>query len=374
MNQYFATVARGLEELAAQELQELGAEKVVPEFTGVSFEGDRALLYRVNLWARLPFRVLRRLDTFSCKDEKALYRGIQSIDWGAYLTPDRTFAVRATGKNRQLNHSHFSALQVKNAIVDQQRHYFGERSTIDTEQPDLLVNVHITETRCVVSLDSSGGSLHRRGYRPAVGEAPLKETLAAALIRLSEWTPDQPFLDPLCGSGTLPIEAGLKALNIAPGLFRDRFGFEQWHDFDVQQWEHLYQQAEAATKTELSAPIVGSDRNAEILQAAQNNAFACGISDYIDLHYAEFADIEPPADHGVLICNPPYGDRLGRNDDLAAFYKLMGDIFKQRFKGWTAFVLTGNLALAKCIGLRPSRRFIVYNGSIECRLLKYELY
>jgi putative N6-adenine-specific DNA methylase len=374
MSHYFATVARGLEELAAQELQDLGAEKVVPEFTGVSFEGDRSLLYRVNLWARLPFRILKRLDAFACKDEKALYRGIQAIDWGAYLTPDQTLAVRATGKNRQLNHSHFSALQVKNAIVDQQRHYFGERSTIDTEQPDLWINVHISDTRCIVSLDSSGGSLHRRGYRPAVGDAPLKETLAAALIRLSGWTPDQPFLDPLCGSGTLPIEAGLTALNIAPGLFRDRFGFERWRDFDVQQWEQLYQQAEAEIKTELSAPIIGSDRDSDVLQAAQSNALACGISDYLDLYHTELADVEPPADHGILICNPPYGDRLGNDQDLAAFYKQMGDVFKQRFKGWTAFVLTGNMTLAKRIGLRPSRRFIVYNGSIECRFLKYELY
>lgn len=374
MTQYFATVARGLEALAAEELIELGAQKVTPEFAGVSFEGDRTLLYRVNLWARLPFRILMRLCKFACKDDKSLYRGIQGIDWSAYLTPMQTFAVRATGKNRQLNHTHFSALQVKNAIVDQQRQTFGERSHIDVEQPDLFINIHIDDTSCTVSLDSSGGSLHRRGYRPAVGEAPLKETLAAALIRLSEWTPDLSFLDPLCGSGTLPIEAGLKALNIAPGLFRDRFGFESWNDFDVALWDNLLQEAEQNEAPVLDNQILGSDRNPSALEHAQHNAFACGLSQHLTFECKDFAEIYPPSDRGVLLCNPPYGDRLGRDQDLGAFYKLMGDIFKQRFKGWNAFVLTGNLALAKQIGLRPSRRIPVYNGSIECRLLKYELY
>ncbi|TVQ16650.1 MAG: RNA methyltransferase [Leptolyngbya sp. DLM2.Bin15] len=374
MTQYFATVARGLEDLAAQELESLGAQQVSTTFAGVGFEGDRSLLYRVNLWARLPFRILMQLTTFSCANDKALYRGIQSIDWSQYLTPEQTLAVRATGKNPQLNHTHFSALQVKNAIVDQQRQTFGERSSVDLENPDLAVNIHIQGSRCTVSLDSSGGSLHRRGYRPAVGAAPLKETLAAALIQLSDWTPDQPFLDPLCGSGTLPIEAGLKALNIAPGLFRDRFGFEFWHDFDAELWDQLQQEAEAQELSDLPNFIGGSDRDPDVLEQAQQNAYTCGLAHQITFQQREFADLEAPADSGVLMCNPPYGDRLGRDQDLAAFYKLMGDRFKQRFKGWTVFVLTGNLELAKCIGLRPSRRFVVYNGTIECRLLKYEMY
>ncbi|HEY9814853.1 MAG TPA: class I SAM-dependent RNA methyltransferase [Candidatus Obscuribacterales bacterium] len=374
MTQYFATVARGLEDLAAQELESLGAQHVSTTFAGVGFEGDRSLLYRVNLWARLPFRILMQLTTFSCANDKALYRGIQSIDWSQYLTPEQTLAVRATGKNPQLNHTHFSALQVKNAIVDQQRQTFGERSSVDLENPDLAVNIHIQGSRCTVSLDSSGGSLHRRGYRPAVGAAPLKETLAAALIQLSDWTPDLPFLDPLCGSGTLPIEAALRGLNIAPGLFRDRFGFEFWHDFDVELWDQLQQEAEEQELSDLPSFIGGSDRDPEVLDQARHNAYSCGLSEQIIFQQREFADLEAPADSGVLMCNPPYGDRLGRDQDLAAFYKLMGDMFKQRFKGWTAFVLTGNLELAKCIGLRPSRRFVVYNGTIECRLLKYEMY
>ncbi|HEY9647084.1 MAG TPA: class I SAM-dependent RNA methyltransferase, partial [Chroococcidiopsis sp.] len=225
MNQYFATVARGLEPLAAQELEQLGAHAVEPGFCGVAFAGDRTLLYRVNLWARLPFRILMTLRTFPCRDAEDLYRGIQKIDWSQYLTPDMTLAVNATGKSEQLNHTHFTALQVKKAIVEQQQSQTGDRSNVELQSPDLQVSVHIERDHCTVSLDSSGQSLHRRGYRPAVGAAPLKESLAAALIQLSGWQPEQMFYDPLCGSGTLPLEACLKALNIAPGLFRERFGF-----------------------------------------------------------------------------------------------------------------------------------------------------
>lgn len=371
---YFATVARGLEDLAAQELKDLGASQVEPTFTGVSFEGDRPLLYRVNLWARIPFRILMPIKRCPCRDAQQLYRGIQAIDWSDYLTPDQTFAVRATGKNAKLNHSHFTALQVKNAIVDQQRQRFNARSSIDTEQPDLTVNIHIHDHHGVVSLDSSGESLHRRGYRPAVGLAPLKETLAAALIAMTDWTPDQPFLDPLCGSGVLPIEASLKALNIAPGLFRQSFAFETWPDFDADLWQQMRQEAIAQRRSHLPAPIMGSDRDAIALEQAQFNAQQCGLDDLIQLRQQALEDLEAPTNQGTILCNPPYGERIGDAKDLREFYALMGDIFKQRFTGWTAYVLCGNLELAKCVGLRPARRMVVYNGSIECRLLKYELY
>ena len=204
MNQYFATVARGLEALAANELEELGAHAVETGFCGVSFTGDRQLLYRVNLWARLPFRILVKLDEFDCIDAEDLYQGIKAIDWSVYLSPDMTIAVNATGKSDRLNHTHFTALQVKNAIVDQQMDRFGDRSNVDVQDADVKIAVHIDQDICQVSLDSSGDSLHRRGYRPAVGLAPLKESLAAALIRMSDWEPQQMFYDPLCGSGTLP--------------------------------------------------------------------------------------------------------------------------------------------------------------------------
>ncbi|MDZ8096748.1 MAG: THUMP domain-containing protein [Nostoc sp. DedQUE05] len=374
MNQYFATVARGLETLAAQELEQLGAHSVEPGFCGVAFEGDRTLLYRVNLWARLPFRILVNIDEFPCLDAKDLYRGIQTIDWQNYLTPDMTLAVNVTGKNDRLNHSHFTSLQVKNAIVDQQKENLGERSNVELHEPDVRVNVHIERDFCTVKLDSSGNSLHRRGYRPAVGAAPLKESLAAALIQLSSWQPNQMFYDPLCGSGTLPLEACLKALNIAPGLFRESFGFENWLDFDLPLLEKLLQEAKDSQLDSLSAPIWGSDRDENIIEQAINNAQNCGVDNHVWFSQMELADVVAPADSGILFCNPPYGERLGRDSDLGAFYKLLGDVLKQRFKGWTAFVLSGNKELSQSIGLKSSQRIAVYNGTLPCQLMKYELY
>ncbi len=374
MNQYFATVARGLETLAAQELEQLGAHSVTPGFCGVAFEGDRPLLYRANLWARLPFRILVKLKTFPCQDAQDLYRGIQTLDWSQYLTPDFTLAVNATGKNQHLNHTHFTALQVKNAITDQQQQTVDDRSNVEIQNPDVRINVFIDQDFCTVSLDSSGNSLHRRGYRPAVGAAPLKESLAAALIQLSDWQPEQAFYDPLCGSGTLPLEASLKALNIAPGLFRDRFGFETWPDFDLSLWEQLLQKAQSSRIETLSASIGGSDRDAGVVEQAIANAQNCGVGDRVWFAEIDLADVSAPATSGVLFCNPPYGERLGQDSDLGAFYKLLGDILKQRFKGWTAFILSGNKELSQSIGLKSSQRIPVFNGSLPCQLLKYELY
>ncbi|MGD1906781.1 MAG: class I SAM-dependent RNA methyltransferase [Leptolyngbyaceae cyanobacterium] len=374
MNHYFATVARGLENLAAQELSGLGAEQVEPGFCGVAFAGDRPLLYRVNLWARLPFRILVTLGKFPCVTADDLYSGIQSLNWSGHLTPDHTLAVDATGKTHELNHSHFTALQVKNAIVDQQRSRAGIRSDVDTRFPDVRVNVHLHRDQATVSLDSSGSSLHRRGYRPAVGMAPLKESLAAALIALSEWQPGQAFCDPMCGSGTLPLEASLIALNHAPGLRRDRFGFETWPDFDADIWQQLRQDAKAAQIPDLEATIVGCDRNLDVIHQARTNARHCGVGAQLAFHKRDLAQVDAPAASGVVLCNPPYGKRLGKGDDLSSLYKLLGDVLKQRFKGWTAYILSGNKALARAIGLKSAQRWPIYNGTLPCQLMKYELY
>jgi putative N6-adenine-specific DNA methylase len=204
--------------------------------------------------------------------------------------------------------------------------------------------------------------------------APLKETLAAALVEMSEWEPSLPFLDPLCGSGTLPLEASLKALNIAPGVFRRQFAFEKWLDFDEDLWDQLLEEAQSGELDQLKAPIIGSDRDPDILNQARTNAQQCGIAQQIKFNQIDIAQLEAPADSGVIICNPPYGERLGDASELGDFYKLLGDVFKQRFQGWTAFVLTGNKELAKRVGLKTSRRIPVYNGSIPCTFLKYELY
>ncbi len=374
MNQYFATTARGLETVAASELETLGAVDIRPDFTGVHFSGDKALMYRVNLWARTIFRVLMPIAEFRCLDRQMLFREVERISWEDYLKPQNTLAVKCTGSNEKLNHTHFTALQVKDAIALRQKKQFGRRSTVDTNNPDLLVNAHIKDDRCIVSLDSSANSLHRRGYRLAVGSAPLKETLAAALLDMAEYDPDLPFLDPLCGSGTLPVEAALKALNIAPGLLREKFGFTTWQDFDESLWNRLLEEAKNSQLSELKAPIYASDRNYNVLDQGISNAKLCGVADKIKFTKTELSEIEAPAEKGILICNPPYGERLGEVEDLGEFYKLLGDIFKQRFKGWTAYILTGNRELMKKVGLRTSRRLHVYNGSIECTFLKYELY
>ena len=373
-HQYFATVARGLEEVAAKELESLGAKAVNPEFTGVSFQGDKALLYRVNLWSRIIFRVLVPIQDIKSYNAAQLYQNIKKIDWSEYLHPEQTFAVNCTGKSKQLNHSHFTALQIKNAIVDQQQDRFGERSDIDLKTPDILINAHLHDNRCLLSLDSSGESLHKRGYRPAMGVAPLKETLAAALLELTHWTPNLPFLDPMCGSGILPIEAAFKSLNIAPGLRRNSFAFQQWPDFDQLLYEQIVEEAKSCQKNHLQAPVFGSDANSEMIQQAKINTQQCELNHYIQLQQIALEELEPPTDEGVILCNPPYGKRIGNPQELGALYTLLGDILKQKFKGWTAYILSGNKELTKQIGLRTSSRIPIYNGSLPCTLLKYELY
>ena len=374
MNLYFATVARGLESLAGDELKQLGAKDVKPEFTGVRFRGDISLLYRVNLCSRLIFRVLKPIKTIKCGNSQQLYREVQKIYWDEYLDPHKTLAVHCTGTNSELNHTHFTALQIKNAIIDQQRSQTGKRSSVDTRNPDLSINAHINKNKCIISLDSSGDSLHRRGYRPAMGLAPLKETLAAALLEITQWDPSVPFLDPLCGSGTLVLEAGLKALNIAPGSFRQRFGFQSWRDFDRDLWRKIIQETQDSQRGDLPAPIFGSDRSSEIIKQARFNAGYCGLDQDVTFTRQELSKLEAPADTGIIICNPPYGKRIGNAEELGSLYKLLGDIFKQRFKGWTAYILTGNKELGKRVGLRASKRIPVYNGALPCTLLKYELY
>lgn len=374
MNQYYAKVAQGLETIAAQELESLGAQNISPEFTGVSFTGDKTLLYRVNLWARTIFRVLVPIAQVRCVNREVLYKEIKKIPWQQYFSPKNTLAVHCTGTNEKLKHTHYTALQIKDAITEQQIEKFRYRSNIDTKNPQIFINGHIEYNNCILSLDSSGSSLHQRGYRLAMGFAPLKETLAAALLEMAEYSPDLPFLDPLCGSGTLPLEASLKALNIAPGLFKNQFSFMNWRDFNKSIWQDLLIEAKNSQLTELKSIIIGSDKDLEVLSQARNNAKKCGVGDKIRFIQTDLSNLEPPAEKGIIICNPPYGERLGEVEKLGEFYKMLGDIFKQRFTGWTAFILTGNKQLSKQVGLRTSGRIPVYNGPIACTLLKYELY
>ena len=370
---YFATTSRGLEEITAQELTKLGAQEVKPDFTGVHFRGDKELLYRVNLWSRTIFRVLKPIATVKSLNPQQLFRNVQKIRWDEFLQPQQTLSIRCTGKNPQLNHSHFTAIQIKNAIVEQQQKYHKMRSSIDTDSPDIVINAHIHEDECILSLDSTGESLHRRGYRPAVGLAPIKETLAAALLYIAEWTPDKALYDPFCGSGTIIIEAALMGMNIAPGLYRDQFCFENWADYDHELWQSLINEARKSQKTHLP-PLVGTDVDGDIIKQARFNAKTCQIAEQVEFYQRHLVDVTPPAESGILLCNPPYGKRLEDTEALFPLYKLLGDILKQRFTGWTAYILTGNKLLTKKVGLRTSRRIAVNNGGIDCTLLKYELY
>ena len=373
-SQYFATVARGLEKVAAQELKNLNAKNIEITFAGIYFQGDKSLLYRVNIWSRTILRFLMPIFTIRCNDELELYDNVGKIDWSQYLNTEQTFAVNCTGKNPKLNHTHFTALQIKNSIIDQQRDRFKKRSTIDTKNPDILINAHINNNSCILSLDSSGNSLHRRGYRAAMGLAPIKESLAAALLDIAEWTPDVCLLDPMCGSGTIPIEATLKSLNIAVGLNRKSFGFQFWPDFDEKLYKNIINEAVKKQRKKLKAPIFGSDYLLSVIEQARINAKRCNIEKYIDFVQIALKDIEAPVDKGIILCNPPYGKRIGDSQELGKLYKLLGDVLKHRFKGWVAYILSEDKKLTQQIGLRPSNRTPIYNGSLNCTLLKYDLY
>jgi len=373
-HRFFATAAKGVEPVLAGELRALGMRDVVEETGGVRFFGELEAAYRANLWLRTANRVLMTLREFNCPSEQALYDGVRKIDWRRHLTSKMTLAVDANVRSSTMKHSKYAALKTKDAIVDQLREKTGSRPSVDLENPDLRINVHIDRNHCTLSLDTSDESLHKRGYRTAGLEAPLKETLAAALVCFTEWDMKSPFIDPMCGSGTIVIEAALKAANIAPGLIRKTFGFQQWLNFDKNLWDSLVNQAEGLRKPKPQAPIRGYDISGKAISAAMENARAATVGPFVPFIRKDIKDLEPPPGPGVIIVNPPYGERLGQKQELEPLYKTIGDVFKQKCKGYSGFVFTGNLELAKHIGLKASRRIVLFNGPIESRLLKYELY
>lgn len=370
---YFATTAKGLEEVLAAELRNLGVAEVRPVAGGVHFRGSRADGYRACLWLRTANRVLQPIATFACHSADELYQGVGACPWEEFLAPGMTLALDASVRDSALTHSRFAALKGKDAIVDRLRARCGQRPNIDTAQPDLPVNLHIHKNLCTVSLDLAGEGLHRRGYRLERTVAPLRETLAAGLLLLSGWDGETPFVDPMCGSGTLPIEAALLATRTAPGLGRS-FAFQAWPGFDASSWQALRDEAHQLRRP-APAPILGADRDPRALKIARENAARLpGATGGILWDRAEFSRLVPPAGPGTLLCNPPYGERLRDDAALEMLYRNLGDTLKQRWTGWTAWVLTGNLAAAKHVGLKATRRIPLWNGPLECRLLKYELY
>lgn len=372
--EFFATTGRGIEELLAAELRELGMGGVVPERGGVRFTGEMADCWRANLWLRTANRVLVPLSTFPCASPQALYDGVRALPWERWLTPDQTLAVDGNLRDSAMTHSGYVALKTKDAIVDTLRDRYGRRPSVDTRNPDLRVNVHLVKNRCTVSLDSSGVPLDRRGYRLERTEAPLRETVAAALVELSGWSGEAPLVDPMCGSGTILIEAALKAGQRAPGLLRPGFGFQRWPGFDPLLWGELVAEARECALPSPGVPLLGYDRLAKAVEIARHNVSRAGVGGMVTIVKGDVRSFAPPPGPGVMVFNPPYGERLSEEEALKPLYKQIGDVMKQRCTGYTAFLFTGSPELAKCVGLRASRRFVLFNGPIECRLLKYELY
>ena len=369
---YFATAAKGLEEVLAGELRALGVREVEPGTGGVHFRGNRADGYRACLWLRTANRVLQPVASFPCHGVDQLYAGVRDCPWEEFLTPEMTLALDASVRDSALTHSRYVALKGKDAIVDRLRDHYGRRPDVDPAAPDLPVNLHLAGNRCTVSLDLAGEGLHRRGYRLERTIAPLRETLAAGLLLLSGWDGSTPFVDPMCGSGTLPIEAALLATRTAPGLART-YAFQKWPGFEARSWQALRDEAHQQRRP-AAAPILGADRDPRALKAARENAGRQVGAAAIIWTRADFATLAPLPGPGTLLVNPPYGERLKDDGALESLYRSIGDTLKQCWTGWTAWLLTGNLAAAKCIGLKATRRIPLWNGPLECRLLKYELY
>jgi putative N6-adenine-specific DNA methylase len=372
--EFFATAAKGVEDVLADEIRGLGISGISLERGGVRFKGDMKDCYRANLWLRTAQRVLMPVAGFACESPQHLYEGVRSVPWQQYLNPETTLAVSCNLRDSRITHSGFAALKAKDAIVDSIRDFFGRRPDVDTRSPDFLVNLHLVRNHCTVSLDTSGVSLDKRGYRLDKKEAPLRETLAAAIIELTGWDGSIPLVDPMCGSGTIPVEAALKASRRAPGLTRPGFGFQRWSAFDSAAWSAVLKEAQEQALETLSIPILGSDLSGSALEMARKNAHRAGVGGLVSFTRAGIGECSPPSPPGILICNPPYGVRLGDEELLKSLYKKVGDTLKKSFQGYTAYVLTASPALASCIGLRPSRRIVLFNGSLECRLLKYEIY
>jgi putative N6-adenine-specific DNA methylase len=374
LTRYFATCARGIEPVLADELRSLGASAVEPGRGGAAFAGDRALLYQANLWLRTAIRVLMPVLTAPVSSPDELYDAVRSLDWSRYLTPEHTLAVDCNVRDSQITHSKYAALRTKDAICDQFVERCGRRPSVDVEQPLVPLNLHIYRNEAVLSLDSSGASLHKRGYRPILLKAPLNEALAAALVLLTGFRGETAFVDPLCGSGTLPIEAAWLALRRPPGLTRRRFAFQSWLDYDVGLWTQLRDEARRGVRKELPAPVVGSDVRRDAVEWSKTNARAAGIGHLVRFEAKDVREFRPPdGPPGVLLCNPPYGERIGEEKEWRGLYQTLGEVFRERCAGWTAYVFTGNARLAREIGLQPAAQVPLFNGKIPCRLLRFDL-
>lgn len=374
MEQEFELIAKtfmGLEPVLAQELTQLGANNVEIGRRMVSFTGDKEMMYRANFQLHTAIRILKPIKHFKAQSADDVYNEVKKIDWSKYLDLKDSFAVDSVVFSDEFRHSKFVAYKVKDAIVDQFREKTGNRPNISVSNPDIRLNMHIAEDRCTLSLDSSGESLHRRGYRQESVEAPLNEVLAAGMILMSGWKGDTDFYDPMCGSGTIVVEAALIARNMAPGLFRKEFAFEKWKDFDADLFSSIYD--DDSQEREFTHHIYGYDIDMKAVNTARLNVRAAGLTNDITIDCADFKDFTKPAEKSILVVNPPYGERIS-TPNLLNTYKMIGERLKHAFMGNEAWVLSYRQECFEAIGLKPSIKIPVYNGSLECEFRKYSIF
>jgi putative N6-adenine-specific DNA methylase len=370
---FFAPCPRGLESVLALELAALDATGIRTADGGVHFEGPLALGYRANLESRTASRILWRVATAPYKSEDDIFKATLALPWPQWFDVAQTIRVNLAAVRCPLKSLDFVTLRIKDAVCDAFRAKGGERPSVNTQTPDVRIHAFLTADQLTLYIDTSGEPLFKRGYRTSTGEAPLRENLAAGIVRLSGWNPREALLDPMCGSGTLLIEAALIALNIAPGARRS-FAFERLKNFDARAWDRLRLAAKTQESPRSGAlPIYGGDLYGDELKSARENIAAAGLTDQIQLKQANVLEIPAPADSGVIVTNPPYGVRLSEAHELADFYPKLGNALKQRFSGWRAYIFTGDAQLPKLIRLSASRRTVLYNGALECRLLEYKL-
>jgi len=369
---FFAPCPRGLEAVLAGELAELGAGEITAAQGGVGFSGPLAVAYAANLHSRIASRVLWQVGSGRYRSEDDVYRGVNALDWKQLFDAALTIRVNVAAVRSPLNSLDFITLRIKDAVCDKFRSQTGIRPNVDTAQPDVRIHAFLEMERFTLYLDTSGEPLFKRGARQIAGEAPLRENLAAGILKLSGWTPDLPLLDPMCGSGTFLIEALQIAFGIPPGAQRN-FAFEKLRSFDEVEWSRIKAAAQVQPAPNPSPAIFGSDLYGEALKLARVNLAAAGFADAVSLNQANMLEISAPAAEGVLVANPPYGVRTGEQDDLASFYPQMGDALKKKFAGWRAYLFTADMRLPKLIGLSPSKRTPLYNGALECRLYEFRI-
>ncbi len=372
MTGHFATCARGLEPLLARELHDLGAADVAAGRGGVTFRGSDAVLYRANLWSRTAVRILRPVMEATVRNPDELYDAVRTVQWDEYLSPDHTLAVDCNVRDSGITHSLYASRRVKDAICDQFRDRVGRRPSVDAERPMVGFNLHVFRDHATLSLDSSWDSLHKRGYRPLISRAPLNEALASGLLMQSGWHPSTPLVDPMCGSGTFCIEASWLALNRPPGLTRKWFGFFGWPSFDRRLWTSVRDEARDKVLRTLPAAIRGSDVWRDAVEFARSNARAAGVGNLIPFDAMDLSKARPPdGPPGTIICNPPYGERIGDEKELAGVYRSLGGAFASHWPGWRLFVFTAGDELARAVGLRVMSQVSFFNGKIPCKLWEF---